>query len=450
MVATFHLPDAGEGTTEAEVVRWLVAEGDEVGINQPLVEIETVKAVVELPSPYAGRVLRLHAGVGDVLAVGAPLIDIGEDSPGPEPDPAAGVAGPGRTPVLVGYGVAPEGTRRRRRPTPSPSGAEHVEQGPPGEPVKPVRHGGLEVGRAAESRLAAEGAGRPRAKPPVRRLARELGVPLAAVEATGVDGLVTRADVLRAAQALATPTAATPHSIPVRGVTRTMAAAMVRSVQTVPQVTEWVQTDATEGLHTLRALVRAEAVPSAAATPLLLAAAGLLRAVARHPIINGRWDEVAGTIEVPAEVNLGIAVASPRGLVVPNLKGAQRLSLPDLAASLHQLVTAARQGRATPADLTGGTITITNVGVFGVDGGTPIINPPEAAILCLGQVARRPWVVADAVVPRDVVELTLSFDHRFIDGATGSAVLTDVAEYLTNPGLAALLDAARPAPPAPE
>jgi pyruvate dehydrogenase E2 component (dihydrolipoamide acetyltransferase) len=290
---------------------------------------------------------------------------------------------------------------------------------------------------------------------------------LAAVEATGVDGTVTREDVLRTAETISTlaqsepaandavaagPTVTAPapapwprHSIPVRGITRSMAAAMVRSVQQVPHVTEWVQADVTDGIRTLRALVRSGAVPEVAATPLLLAAAGLLRAVARHPIVNGRWDDAGGTIEIPAEVNLGIAVASPRGLVVPNLKSAQGLNLPDLAAGLTDLIASARQGRATPADLTGGTITITNVGVFGIDGGTPIINPPEAAILCLGQVARRPWVVDDAVVPREVVELTLSFDHRFIDGATGSGVLADVARYMSDPGLTALLDTAHPA-----
>jgi pyruvate dehydrogenase E2 component (dihydrolipoamide acetyltransferase) len=308
-----------------------------------------------------------------------------------------------------------------------------------------VRHGGLEVGRHAEELLSRQSP--VLAKPPVRKLARDLGVDLAAVSATGTDGVVTRADVERAARLHSSATgAAAPAAtgereerIPVRGVLRSMAEAMVRSAFTAPHVTEWVQVDVTRTMRLVERLRGARELEGVRVSPLLLVAAGLLHAVRRHPRINATWDEAAGEVVVKHYVNLGIAAATPRGLVVPNVKAADALPLPALAQALGELVETARAGRTAPADLTGGTITITNVGVFGVDGGTPIINPGEAAILAMGQVAHRPWVHKGRVRARQVMELTLSFDHRFVDGALGSQVLADVAAFLHDPELSLAL-----------
>jgi pyruvate dehydrogenase E2 component (dihydrolipoamide acetyltransferase) len=375
--------------------------------------------------------------------------------------------GAGSGPVLVGYGVTEASTRRRPRlPAADPHGTMRVEAGPPGEAVKPVRHGGLEVGRAAERALAEQGAtvaepaARVRAKPLVRKLARELGVDLAAVAASGPHGTVTRDDVRLAAEGLsvtpdvtAWPEGGVPASSvavaagepgesevrePVRGVRRLMAEAMTASAFSVPHVTEWVEVDVTRSIELLERMRRLPAYEGIRLSPLLLVARALIEAVRRTPIANSFFDAEAGEageVVVRRHVNLGIAAATPRGLVVPNVKGAQALALPDLARALNALVETAKAGRTTPADMSGGTITITNVGVFGVDGGTPIINPGEAAILCMGAVRLKPWVVGGHVVPRQVMELTLSFDHRHIDGAAGSIVLADVARLLEEPAL---------------
>jgi pyruvate dehydrogenase E2 component (dihydrolipoamide acetyltransferase) len=473
----FRLPDVGEGLTEADILTWHVKVGDQVVVNQTIVEIETAKAAVELPCPFDGVVTALHVAVGDVVAVGDPILTIGTagaeptgPAPGdqsaaapqhdPSPDlvpavpgtPAAAAGEPKREAVLVGYGVRDTGTpaRRSRVTAASPHGAAAPEAGPPGEVAKPVRHGGLEVGRHAEEVLSRQSP--VLAKPPVRKLARDLGVDLAAVSPTGGNGVITRADVERTARAGQDPGRgpSRPRSgersslpreerIPVRGVLRSMAEAMVRSAFTAPHVTEWVQVDVT---RSMRLLARLRAEPELAevkVSPLLLVAAGLVRAVRRHPRVNATWDEAAGEVVVKHYVNLGIAAATPRGLLVPNVKEAQDLSLPELADALTGLVRTAREGRTSPADLTGGTITITNVGVFGVDGGTPIINPGEAAILAMGQVAERPWVHNGRVRPRQVMELTLSFDHRLVDGALGSQVLADVAAFLRDPELSLAL-----------
>lgn len=450
----FNLPDVGEGLTEAEILSWHVKVGDEVGVNQTIVEIETAKAAVELPCPYAGTVTAIHVAEGDVVPVGSSILTIATGAtPAPEPGAAPTAAEDGgegssaREAVLVGYGVRDTGAARRRPrvPSSSPHGTATPEAGPPGEAAKPVRHGGLEVGRHAEELLSRQSP--VLAKPPVRKLARDLGVDLTAVSATGADGVVTRADVERAARlhsgtsgpATAAVTTEQEERIPVRGVLRSMADAMVRSAFTAPHVTEWVQVDVTRTMRLVERLRGARELESVRVSPLLLVAAGLLHAVRRHPRINATWDEAAGEVVVKHYVNLGIAAATPRGLVVPNVKDAQALPMPALAQALGELVETARAGRTAPADLTGGTITITNVGVFGVDGGTPIINPGEAAILAMGQVAQRPWVHKGRVRPRDVMELALSFDHRFVDGALGSQVLADVAAFLHDPELALAL-----------
>jgi 2-oxoisovalerate dehydrogenase E2 component (dihydrolipoyl transacylase) len=481
----FALPDVGEGLTEGEILQWLVAVGDTVTVNQPLCEVETAKAAVELPSPYAGTVTELLHEAGATVDVGTPIITIdtgGEDAPAADGEVAAGLIGGaapgGRTAVLVGYG--PRTTEARRRPrravptpgapaavtpatAPAPAGADYGSGGSerppllataPDATVKPVRHGGLEVGRQAEaharaevaapSRRAAPGRGsvRPLAKPPVRKLARDLGVDLAALAGSGTGGVITREDVTAAASAPVAAPAAAPapiageRRIPVKGVRRATAAAMVASAFTAPHVTEFLTVDVT---RTMKLRARVAARPEFAGvkvSPLLFVARALLLAARRHPMVNSSWDEAAQEIVVHGQVNLGIAAATPRGLLVPNVADAGRLSLAELAQALTELTETARAGRTAPADMTGGTITITNVGVFGVDTGTPILNPGESAILAFGAVREMPWVHKGEVRVRQVTQLALSFDHRVVDGELGSRFLADVGALLSDPALA--------------
>ncbi|HEX5017571.1 MAG TPA: dihydrolipoamide acetyltransferase family protein [Actinomycetes bacterium] len=460
----FRLPDVGEGLTEGEVLRWLVKVGDVVEVNQPLVEVETAKAAVELPSPFGGTVSELHASEGDVLPVGAPLVTIatdgeGEGGSGPAATPSAESAPAESTnghtaesestgPLLVGYGVVAASTRRRRRtPAAGPHGTDKPEAGPPGEPVKPVRHGGLEIGRAAEARFGVEGeTDKPRvvrAKPPVRRLAKQLGVDLASVRPTGKDGTVSREDVEAAAalQLSHTTTSTRPAQLmgdrrePVRGVTRTMAAAMTESAATIPSVTEWVDVDVSRSAALVERLRTLPEFANVSVTPLLLVSTACLAAMRRQPKLNGVFDAQESEIVYRAKVNLGIAVASERGLVVPHVADAGSLTLPELATALSDVVSKGRDGSASPAELLGATFTITNVGVFGVDGGTPMIAPGQSAILAFGAWRERPWAERGQLVVRTVSTISLSFDHRFIDGATGSHFLRDVADILEEPAL---------------
>jgi pyruvate dehydrogenase E2 component (dihydrolipoamide acetyltransferase) len=291
------------------------------------------------------------------------------------------------------------------------------------------------------------------AKPPVRKLAKDLGIDLAALAGggSGPDGSITRDDVQRAAttetpprsavlenggRTAASVTAASPggeERIPIRGVRKHMAAAMVSSAFSAPHVTEFLQVDVTETMTAARRLRELPEFAGVKVSPLLFVARALLVAAARHPMINSSWDEAAGEIVVKHYVNLGIAVASERGLIVPNVKDAGSLPLPGLARRLQELAETGRAGKATPADLAGGTITITNVGVFGVDAGTPILTPGETAILAFGQVKEAPWVVDGQLAVRQVCTLSLSFDHRIVDGELGSAVLRDVGSMLTEP-----------------
>ncbi|SDN99076.1 dihydrolipoamide acetyltransferase family protein [Geodermatophilus sp. DSM 45219] len=486
MLRQFKLPDVGEGLTEGEILQWLVAVGDTVTVNQPLCEVETAKAAVELPSPYAGTVTALLHEAGDTVDVGAPIITIdtgGEGAPGPAGSAAGdgeevaagligGAAPGGRTAVLVGYG--PRNTEARRRPrravatAPAPlPGADHsraadVPDHPPllatapDMTAKPVRHGGLEVGRQAEahaasadaapSRAAEVGRRRPRplAKPPVRKLAKDLGVDLAGLTGSGDGGVITRADVQQAA---AGPASAPPGAtnvaimageqrIPVKGVRKHTAAAMVASAFTAPHVTEFLTVDVTRMVKLRGRLAARPEFAGVKVSPLLFVAKALLLAAGRHPMVNSSWDEAAQEIVVHGQVNLGIAAATPRGLVVPNVKDAGRLSLAELAGALTQLTETARAGRTAPEDMIGGTITITNVGVFGVDTGTPILNPGESAILAFGAIRAMPWVHKGRVRPRQVTQLALSFDHRVIDGELGSRFLADVGALLSDPGTA--------------
>jgi 2-oxoisovalerate dehydrogenase E2 component (dihydrolipoyl transacylase) len=491
----FKLPDVGEGLTEGEILQWLVAVGDTVTVNQPLCEVETAKAAVELPSPFAGTVTELLFDAGTMVDVGTPIItidtggegggDTGGDASAPAEDgaaePSAGLIGGsapgGRTAVLVGYGPRTTEARRRPRRTTAPPAAPSApaarDETPadngrlpllitaPDAGTKPMRHGGLEVGRQAEANAAREEAAtalssparpatpgrgrlRPLAKPPVRKYAKDLGVDLTKISGTGAGGVITRADVDAAlAAAPAGPevqgrVAQGPGEtrIPIKGVRKHTAAAMVASAFTAPHVTEFLTVDVT---RTMRLRTRLAARPELAGvkvSPLLLVAKALLLAVRRHPMVNSSWDEAAQEIVVKDRVNLGIAAATPRGLVVPNIKDAGRLSLAELAGALAELTATAREGRTAPADMTGGTITITNVGVFGVDTGTPILNPGESAILAFGAVREMPWVHKGKVVPRQVTQLALSFDHRIIDGELGSRFLADIGALLEDPGAA--------------
>jgi pyruvate dehydrogenase E2 component (dihydrolipoamide acetyltransferase) len=491
----FRLPDVGEGLTEADIVKWLVQPGDAVSINQIIVEIETAKALVELPSPYDGVVQDLLVPEGETADVGTPIITVNVEGEGggavPSAGPAAvapaaeissppeeGAVEPGvhgspapkqeRQAVLVGYGVKLGSAKRRARkagsaaPAATGAGAARTVAELAGARAAGTRAGtqlaGARVAPASPANGAAETRGQHvavLAKPPVRKLAKELGVDLSTLTGTGPSGSITRDDIQAAATTVPDQTAAAEpgteamgltrvaamrlaslpreERIAIRGVRKHTAAAVTSSAFTAPHVTEFLQIDITE---TMAATARLKSLPEfegIRVSPLLLVAKALLVAADRHPIINSTWDEAAQEIVVKHYVNLGIAAATDRGLVVPSVKDAHALSLPGLAQAINELAETARAGKSTPANLRGGTITITNVGVFGVDTGTPIITPGEAAILSIGQVKDAPWVVDGQIAVRKVCTLSLSFDHRIVDGDTGSAVLREVGAMLTDP-----------------
>ncbi|MGM9382488.1 dihydrolipoamide acetyltransferase family protein [Streptomyces sp. NRRL F-5008] len=468
-VREFKMPDVGEGLTEAEILKWYVQPGDTVTDGQVVCEVETAKAAVELPIPYDGVVRALHFPEGTTVDVGMSIIAVDVSggaaeapAPAPEAAPAAAPAveepksaGSGRQPVLVGYGVAASSTKRRPR-----KGAEIPAQEPARQPAAAAVQAELNghgPAPAAAPTGAPAGQGRPLAKPPVRKLAKDLGVDLTTVSPTGPDGIITREDVHAAAapaQApapVAAPQAAVPAvsapvpapaasydavretRIPVKGVRKATAAAMVGSAFTAPHVTEFVTVDVTRTLKLVEELKQDKDMQGLRVNPLLLIAKALLVAIRRNPEINASWDEAAQEIVQKHYVNLGIAAATPRGLIVPNIKDAHAKTLPQLAESLGELVATAREGKTSPAAMQGGTVTITNVGVFGVDTGTPILNPGESAILAVGAIKLQPWVHKGKVKPRQVTTLALSFDHRLVDGELGSKVLADVAAVLEQP-----------------
>ena len=453
----FKLPDVGEGLTEADILRWEVKVGDQVAVNQVLVEVETAKAAVELPSPYAGTVHEIHVEEGTTVPVGQPIVTLkvgaGELA---EVAPPTGEVGGGaedlvpspelppteadqelqtakdRQAVLVGYGVAGERGRRRKRLQPA-----HQQPMPSANPAFEVTPGAHAATAETDRSVLA--------KPPVRKLAKTLGVDLGSIIATGPNGTISRDDVQQAA---ARPVAAgvvggqAETRIPIKGVRKHTAAAMVASAFTAPHVTEFITVDVTEMMELRKRVAARPEFAGLKVSPLLFVARAVLWAIRRTPIINSTWDEAGGDIVVKHYVNLGIAAATDRGLIVPNIKGAQALSLAELAGSLTELTEVARAGRTAPSDMSGGTFTITNVGVFGVDTGTPILNPGEAAILAFGAVRRQPWVVGsgddERIEPRWVTQLAVSFDHRSVDGQQGSQFLADVAAVLRDPGLALL------------
>ncbi|MCG6494611.1 dihydrolipoamide acetyltransferase family protein [Kitasatospora sp. A2-31] len=450
----FKMPDVGEGLTEAEILSWYVKPGDTVTDGQVVCEVETAKAAVELPIPFNGVVEQLFFPEGATVDVGTVIISVavaGEAGaaapavPAPAAAPTPAPAEPERRAVLVGYGPRTGGTQRRARRTTTTT---KVAPPAPAAPVAPVAPAPAPVVPEQPS------GERPLAKPPVRKLAKDLGVDLRAVTPTGPAGVITRDDVHAHAAAAAAPAAAVeapaaPEApvavpvavsgagdvrVPVKGVRKATAQAMVASAFTAPHVTEFVQVDVTRTMKFVRRLKESgELGRDVRVSPLLLVAKALLVAIKRHPEINAHWDEAAQEIVIRGQVNLGIAAATPRGLIVPNIKDAGGKTLSGLAVSLGELIDTARQGKTPPADMQGGTITITNVGVFGVDTGTPILNPGEAAILAFGAVRELPWVHKGKVVPRQVTTLALSFDHRLVDGELGSKVLADVAALLEHP-----------------
>jgi pyruvate dehydrogenase E2 component (dihydrolipoamide acetyltransferase) len=460
-IKQFLLPDLGEGLTEGDLVRWTVKIGDRVDVNDTIAEVETVKAAVELPSPWAGTVTGLHAEEGTTVPVGTPIISI-EVGGGAAQGAAAPGAGEDMVPAvpasdsedkqmtLVGYGPREDGgRRRRRRPTaPAAEGAQVSFNVPPAAAPPPAAVQPEPVAAPPAAAAPQDARVHVLAKPPVRKLAKTLGVDLAGVHASGPGGTITREDVETAATATpsASPAAPAPATretrIPVRGVRKHTAAAMVTSAFTAPHVTEFVTVDVTAMMDLRDRVAARREFRDVKVSPLLFLAKAVLLAVQRTPEINASWDEAAGEIVLKHYVNLGIAAATDRGLVVPNIKDADRLSLRELARALTALTETARAGKTSPADMTGGTITITNVGVFGVDTGTPILNPGESGIVAFGAVRRMPWVVgsgaAERLEPRWVTSLAVSFDHRIVDGQQGSRFLADVATILTDPAMALL------------
>lgn len=433
---TFALPDVGEGLTEAEIVTWRVKPGDTVAINDLLVEVETAKSLVELPSPYAGIIAELHAAEGETVDVGAVIVSFGNgvgattatsapqadvtNSDASEPTSEATADAPlidtddseeeKQQPVLVGYGPSKAKVQRRAR---KPGYRVHDPQIEPTLDPK-----------------------RPHASPPVRLRAKELGVDLTTISPTGALGNITRADLDASVRPLVAEPVSAEIRTPIKGVRKATAAAMVSSAFTAPHVTEWVTVDVTETLRLLDKLRADRAYTGVRLTPLVLIIRAVLSALRVNPAMNATWDGAAEEIVQFRDVNLGIAAATPRGLLVPNIKSANTKSLREICDDLNTLIESARVGKTQPADMAGGTFTITNIGVFGVDGGTPILNPGEAGILCVGQIAERPWAHEGEIKLRSLCTLSLSFDHRLVDGQLGSQVLGHISRLLENPSLA--------------
>lgn len=514
-MSEFLLPDVGEGLTEAEIVAWKVKVGDTVEINDVIVEIETAKSLVELPSPFEGTVLALLVPEGETIPVGTPIISIGAEGEAPAPtapaeqtesDPYLGMAekagaaeaaaqvdpadidlsnpaasGSMEGASLVGRIKAERGPMRRaRRGSASPStvagsqtqmqvqgafspgGAQSDEVMPADESPVPATDQRPAPAAAPAEALVPAAAQDPEvvrtlAKPPVRKLAKDLGVDLSTLVGSGPSGSITRDDVQGAANGSAPARTPLVEEVaqrpsrdqasgeretrePIKGVRKMMATAMSQSAFTSPHVTEWITVDVTAAMQLVARLKKRPELKDTRVSPLLVLARAVILAMRRTPEINSYWDEDAQEVVYKHYVNLGIAAATPRGLVVPNVKDADSLSMTELAAALGELTATARDGKTQPAEMAGGTFTITNVGVFGVDAGTPIINPGESAILCFGAINKRPWVDEETgeIVVRDVTTLALSFDHRHIDGEKGSRFLADVAGMLSDPGTALL------------
>jgi pyruvate dehydrogenase E2 component (dihydrolipoamide acetyltransferase) len=449
-VENFPLPDVGEGLTEAEIVQWRVKVGDVVGINDILVEIETAKSLVELPSPFAGTIVALLAGEGDTVPVGTPIIQVDSEGgvPAPlHPVPEAALAPaskptaeskgkakaePAPEPVLVGYGNSGHVTSRRGSRT-AVSTAPTESAAPQAAATEPVVYPAAATGAVAVL-----------AKPPVRKLAKELGVDIQSVLATGANGEVTRDDVVRQSQVktvfrnVETPEWPSEREeyIPVKGVRKAIATAMVKSKFEAPHVSVFVDVDATRTMDFVKRLKASPDFQGIRVSPLLVMARAVIWAVQRNPTVNSSWTDK--DIIVHHYVNLGIAAATPRGLIVPNVKEAHTLNMKQLALGLENLTVTARDGKTTVEDMSNGTITITNLGSFGVDTGTPIINPGEVSIVVLGAIKQKPWVVDGQIEARYVTTIGASFDHRVVDGDVASRFLADIASIIEEPAM--LLD----------
>ncbi|HJV13499.1 MAG TPA: dihydrolipoamide acetyltransferase family protein [Propionibacteriaceae bacterium] len=473
------MPDPGEGLVEADIVTWRVAVGDQVKINDILVEVETSKSLVELPSPYAGTVTELLVNEGDTVDVGTPIISI-DDGVAGEKQPEPGDGGEeAQVPNLVGYGPRTGTARRRPRRAGGDGPVETHDQvadsfsvyipvsrrADDREPLQPepdIPTGAPLPGPGAAAPVPTPSGGAVLAKPPVRKLAKDLGVDLATLVGSGPGGVITRDDVLAAADLQAAPVdkLSTPPfdklrtapaqvrqpredvRIPIKGVRKSTAEAMVRSAFTAPHVSVWMDCDVSATMELVERLKARREFADLRVSPLVIIAKAVCLALGRTPELNSFWDESAQHIVLKSWINLGIATATPRGLLVPNIKGAESMNLVEFAVAINDVVTTAREGRTQPADMAGGTFSITNIGVFGVDAGTPILNPGESGILCVGQITRRPWVVGkgseERIEPRSVITLSLSFDHRLADGAQGSTFLADIAAMLNDPALALL------------
>jgi pyruvate dehydrogenase E2 component (dihydrolipoamide acetyltransferase) len=444
-LAVFNLPDVGEGLTEAEIVSWKVAPGDQVSVNQVICEIETAKSIVELPCPFAGSVDKLFAKEGDTVLVGSPIISVQAEgnilSSGPATssiavipesmhdavaDVASSVASDETKPNLVGYGSTGHGATRRKKAGALAAAAM----------AAAIPSANSELPSASSSDVIA--------KPPIRKLAKDLNVDLSKVSATGEAGEITREDVVNAASQasvfrnLTTPAAPSSREerIPVKGVRKAIATAMVQSAFTAPHVSIFVDVDATRTMEYVKRLKASTDFAGVKVTPLLIMAKAMMWAVRRNPTVNSTWTDKE--IIVHNFVNFGVAAATPRGLIVPNIKDADQMSMLELARQLEILAATAREGKTTPEEMKDGTITITNIGVFGVDTGTPILNPGQVTIVALGSIRPKPWVVNNEIVIRQVTTIGATFDHRVVDGDVASRFVQDVASVIEEPAL--LLD----------
>ncbi|MHA7140258.1 dihydrolipoamide acetyltransferase family protein [Arthrobacter sp. Bz4] len=460
---TFNLPDVGEGLTEAEIVQWKVQPGSVVAINDIIVEIETAKSLVELSSPYAGVVAELLATEGETIDVGSPIISVADgddDAPAPQmpgelstppatthPSAATdasatsgfaadsgqppGAQEPPEAGPLVGTGPKADAVKRRpRRADAAPMQAPTPQSAPPADGAQP--------------------ANRVLAKPPVRKAARDLGINLSDVEGTGRSGEVTKRDLMsyqaqRDAEqdgantfweATQKPQDQRIERVPVRGVRKATAKAMVDSAFSAPHVSIFVDVDASRTMEFVKRLKASRDFEGIKVSPLLILCKAVIWAAARNPSVNATW--AGDEILVKHFMNLGIAAATPRGLMVPNIKDAQDLTLKELAIALNELATTARAGKTQPAQMQGGSLTVTNIGALGIDTGTPIINPGEVAIVAFGTIKQKPWVLDGEVIPRWITTLGGSFDHRVVDGDLSARFMADVASILEEPAL--LLD----------
>jgi pyruvate dehydrogenase E2 component (dihydrolipoamide acetyltransferase) len=443
-IAYFDLPDVGEGLTEAEIVSWKVKVGDTVSVNQIIVEIETAKSLVELPCPFAGTVSQLLANEGDTVNVGSHIIAvavseltaaaagsmheaISEAVTAVQDAASTSSVEEKPQPNLVGYGVSAASASRRKRSGVLPVPAVVVNAAPATDLIAIVPSGDQVL-----------------AKPPIRKLAKDMNVDINKVKPTGFSGEVTREDVMAAAQVASvfknqtTPEIKTEREerIPVKGIRKAIASAMVQSAFTAPHVSIFVDVDATRTMEYVKRLKASADFAGVKVTPLLIMAKAMIWAVRRNPAVNSTWTDTE--IIIHNYVNFGVAAATPRGLIVPNIKDADKLSMLELAMALEQLAATAREGKTTPQDMQNGTITVTNIGVFGVDTGTPILNPGEVGIVALGSIRPKPWVVDDQILIRQVTTIGATFDHRVVDGDVASRFVQDVASVIEEPAL--LLD----------